>query len=47
MSEGVSEHDDIQGILWAGYGTLTESTFLLLRVADPAAARAWLARLPR
>ncbi len=33
---------DMQGLLYTSYGTLPESCFLLLRVADPAAARAWL-----
>ena len=33
---------DIQGLLRTGYGTL-DAVFLLLRVADAASARAWLA----
>ncbi len=37
-----SEADDIQGLLWSGYSSLPEATFLLLNVLDPAAARAWL-----
>jgi deferrochelatase/peroxidase EfeB len=37
-----AEAADIQGLLWAGYGSLPEAAFLLLRIADPQAARAWL-----
>jgi Dyp-type peroxidase family len=37
-----SDFADMQGLLYTGYGTLTEACFLLLRIADPAAARAWL-----
>jgi deferrochelatase/peroxidase EfeB len=37
-----SEFSDMQGLLYSGYSTLTEACFLLLRIADPAAARAWL-----
>ena len=39
------ELDDVQGLVRSGYGGLT-ACFLLLRVKDPAAARAWLARAP-
>lgn len=35
--------DDVQGILRFGYKHHTEACFMLLRVADAAAARAWLA----
>lgn len=46
-SEGRSvELDDVQGLVRFGYKHLTEACFLLLRVKDPAAARAWLARAP-
>jgi deferrochelatase/peroxidase EfeB len=38
-----SDFADMQGLLYTGYSTLTEACFLLLRVTDPAAARAWLA----
>jgi deferrochelatase/peroxidase EfeB len=38
--------DDIQALLRAGFTHLTEACFLLLRVADAAAARAWLAQAP-
>src|SRR5262245_13925117 len=40
------EFDDIQGLVRFGYGPLKEACFLLLRVKDPAAARAWLAQVP-
>ena len=42
MPAPVSEFGDIQGLLWSGYGPLTEACFLLLQVQDAAAARAWL-----
>jgi deferrochelatase/peroxidase EfeB len=37
---------DTQGLVRAGYGTLPEACFLLLRIADAPAARAWLASAP-
>jgi deferrochelatase/peroxidase EfeB len=37
---------DVQGIARFGHGRLQESAFLLLRIADAAAARGWLARAP-
>ena len=40
------ELDDVQGLVRFGYKHLTEACFLLLRVKDTAAARAWLARAP-
>src|SRR5215831_13851731 len=47
MSQGRSvEMDDVQGLVRFGYRKLTEACFLLLRVKDPAAARAWLAQAP-
>ena len=51
MSTSRSQHrpvelDDVQGLLRFGYKHLTEACFLLLRVKDPAAARAWLAQAP-
>lgn len=46
-SQGRSvELDDVQGLVRFGYQYLTEACFLLLRVKDPAAARAWLAQAP-
>ena len=47
MSQNRSvELDDVQGLMRFGYKHLTEACFLLLRVKDPAAARAWLAQAP-
>jgi len=40
------ELDDIQGLVRFGYGHLSEACFLLLRVKDRDAARAWLAQVP-
>jgi deferrochelatase/peroxidase EfeB len=37
---------DVQGLVHSGYAKLTEASFLLLRIADPAAARAWLRAAP-
>jgi deferrochelatase/peroxidase EfeB len=37
------DYDDIQGLLRFGYGKLSEACFLLLRIKDAEAARAWLA----
>ena len=38
--------DDIQGLVRFGHGHLPEAVFLLLRIKDAAAARAWLAAAP-
>ena len=46
MSAPAIEYDDIQGLVRFGYKRLTQACFLLLRVTDPAAARAWLAQAP-
>jgi len=40
------DFEDIQGIVRFGYRRLTEASFLLLKVRDPAAARSWLAAAP-
>jgi deferrochelatase/peroxidase EfeB len=40
------ELGDVQGLVRFGHRHLTEACFLLLRVKDPAAARAWLAQAP-
>lgn len=40
------ELDDIQGLLRFGYKHHVETAFLLLRVREPQAARAWLAQAP-
>lgn len=37
------EFDDIQALVRYGHARLSESVFLLLRIAEPAAARQWLA----
>lgn len=37
---------DIQGLLKTGYGDFNAARYLLLKVADPAAAQAWLATAP-
>jgi len=43
MAQPVSEYQDIQGILRSGYGRLDAAVFLLLRITDPGASKAWLA----
>jgi deferrochelatase/peroxidase EfeB len=40
------DFSDVQGLVRFGYGALTESTFLLLRIRDAAAAARWLASAP-
>ncbi len=45
MSTAV-ELDDIQGLVRFGYKHLTEARFVLMRVRDRTAARAWLASAP-
>lgn len=40
------ELDDIQGLVRFGYKYHTEACFLLLRITDAGAARAWLAAVP-
>jgi len=42
MPQPVSELSDIQAIVRSGFSRLDEAAFLLLRVKDPAEARAWL-----
>ena len=41
----VLQIEDIQGIVLFGYGRLRSASFLLLRIAQPAAAKAWLGAL--
>jgi Dyp-type peroxidase family len=43
---GAIEFDDIQGLVRFGYKHLTQACFLLLRVKNAEAARAWLANAP-
>jgi len=40
------EAEDIQALLWSGFNALPAATFLLLRIQDRAAARAWLREAP-
>jgi len=42
MTSPASDFADIQGLLWSGYGPLTEACYVLLRVTDADAARTWL-----
>src|ERR1700736_2222346 len=42
MAPPVTEFDDIQGLVRSGYGPLDEAVFLLLRITDQVAAKAWL-----
>lgn len=46
MSATTIDFDDIQGLVRFGYGAMTQSSFVLLRVKDPKAARDWLATAP-
>ena len=46
MTSSAVDHDDVQGLVRYGYAHMTEARFLLLRVADPGAARAWLRAAP-
>jgi deferrochelatase/peroxidase EfeB len=41
-----AEADDIQALLWSGFNALPAATFLLLRIQDRTAARAWLREAP-
>ena len=40
------DFDDVQGIVRFGHAHMTEACFILLRIADAAAARRWLATAP-
>ena len=40
------DRDDIQGLAAFAYGKLTEACYVLARIKDPTAARAWCARAP-
>ena len=46
MNAAAAELDDIQGLLRSGYKDLAAARFMLLRIASPAAAKAWLATAP-
>ena len=45
-SLGFDFGDDVQGIVWSGYGRLTDAVFLLLEIVEPEAARSWLRTAP-
>ena len=42
MAQPVTELSDIQGIVRAGYGSLVEAVFLLLRITNASEAKAWI-----
>jgi len=46
MSAQAVEFHDIQGLVRFGYNKLTEASFLLLKISDAVAARAWLKSAP-
>jgi Dyp-type peroxidase family len=46
MNASAAELDDIQGLLHSGYKDLSAARFMLLRIASPTAAKAWLATAP-
>ncbi|MGA8672048.1 MAG: hypothetical protein WB679_19370 [Terracidiphilus sp.] len=46
MSAEPINFSDIQGLVRFGYSALTEASFLLLKISDAAAARAWLMDAP-
>ena len=46
MSAEPINFSDIQGLVRFGYSALTEASFLLLKISDAAAARAWLMEAP-
>jgi deferrochelatase/peroxidase EfeB len=46
MTRSEPDFGDIQGLVRFGYGSLTEACFLLVAIADPSAARAWLSKAP-
>ncbi|MDM0073510.1 hypothetical protein QTH90_03900 [Variovorax sp. J2P1-59] len=46
MTDQPVDYEDIQGLVRFGYRRLTQACFLLLRVTNPDAARAWLAQAP-
>jgi deferrochelatase/peroxidase EfeB len=46
MTRSEQDFSDIQGLVRFGYSRLTEACFLLITIADPRAARAWLSKAP-
>ena len=46
MTPSAVDYGDVQGLVRYGYAHMTEAWFLLLRIKDPRAARAWLRAAP-
>jgi Dyp-type peroxidase family len=46
VNRGEPDYADVQGLVRFGYKKLTDATYLLLRIKDAAAARAWLRSAP-
>ena len=46
MTLAAVDYGDVQGLVRYGYAHMTEARFLLLRIKDPRAARAWLRAAP-
>jgi deferrochelatase/peroxidase EfeB len=46
MTPPTVDYGDVQGLARYGYAHMTEARFLLLRMTDPGAARAWLGAAP-
>jgi deferrochelatase/peroxidase EfeB len=46
MTDAAVDYGDVQGLVRWGYAHMTESRFLLLRIKDARAARAWLRAAP-
>src|SRR5262249_21363939 len=46
MTRGEVDYADVQGLVRFGYKRMTEAAYLLVRVKDAAAARAWLRTTP-
>ncbi|MGB8342024.1 MAG: hypothetical protein WCE51_10580 [Chthoniobacterales bacterium] len=46
MKQDQLDFSDVQGLVRFGYGKMTEASYALLRIRDPAAARQWLRTAP-
>ena len=46
MASSTVDFTDLQGLVRFGFGSLTESCFLLLKIRNAAAARGWIAEAP-
>ncbi len=46
MKHDEVDYSDVQGLVRFGYSKMTEASYALLRIKDPAAARAWLRVAP-